>query len=53
MMLALVIGASLAVFAVLLWLDWRARHRVRSVPAREVTPEQIRYATFHTEEDGR
>ncbi|MDH6709798.1 hypothetical protein P3T27_006547 [Kitasatospora sp. MAA19] len=36
------------------WLsDVRANRRVRSGSAHEVTPEQIRYVSRRTEEDGR
>ncbi|MEU1284965.1 hypothetical protein [Kitasatospora sp. NPDC005856] len=52
MILTFLIPVSVAVFAALLWLDWRARRRVRPVRAAEVTPEQIRYIARRGKADG-
>ncbi|MFG2913300.1 hypothetical protein ACGF0D_10475 [Kitasatospora sp. NPDC048298] len=53
MILPALIALSVAVFAALLWLDWRARRRVRPVRAAEVTPEQIRYVARRSEKGDR
>ncbi|MGA5819700.1 hypothetical protein ACPC54_17800 [Kitasatospora sp. NPDC094028] len=48
-MAVFVVLASLAGFALLLWLDWRARRRVRSVRVAEVSPEAVRYVSRRRE----
>lgn len=42
---------AVALLLVGLWVDWRSRRRVRSVPAADVTPEAIRYVSLRTTED--
>ncbi|MGW3072320.1 hypothetical protein [Kitasatospora sp. NPDC001132] len=51
-MLTALIALSVGAFALLLWVDWRARRRVRPVQAAEVTPEQIRYVASRQPQDG-
>ncbi|WP_224273978.1 hypothetical protein [Streptomyces sp. LS1784] len=51
-MLGTLIALSIGAFALLLWLDWRSRHRVRPVRAAEVTPEQIRHVASRQPQDG-